>query len=161
LVSVDGTDFRVYDRKPFWHGWYSHKFKAAAVRYEVAVSIIGGDIVWLNGTFHGGTWPDIKIFRCGLKDALEKGEKVEADRGYRGEGDHINLPDEFNASRKEKAKVRARHETANKRFKQWGCLNRTYRHHVSTHASVFRAVAVITQLAIENEEPLFGVEYNV
>ena len=27
LVSVDGTDFEIYQLSPFWTGWYSHKFK--------------------------------------------------------------------------------------------------------------------------------------
>ena len=33
-------------------------------------------------------------------------------------------------------------------------------HNLTKHGSVFRAVASITQLAIENGEPLFDVEYN-
>jgi hypothetical protein len=59
-----------------------------------------------------------------------------------------------------KAKARSRQETVNKRFKQWGCLSRVFRHHdLRKHSSLFRAVAVITQMAIENGEPLFSVEY--
>lgn len=51
LVSVDGTDFRIYERHPFWSGWFSHKFKGPGVRYEVAVCIKTGDVVWINGPF--------------------------------------------------------------------------------------------------------------
>ena len=47
-----------------------------------------------------------------------------------------------------------------KMFEQWNCLHWIFCHHVSKHGPVFRAVAVITQLALENGEPLFGVTYN-
>ena len=56
-------------------------------------------------------------------------------------------------------RIRARHETVNKRFKQWGCLQNKFRHDILKHAEVFRAVAVITQIAIETGEPLFEVNY--
>ena len=55
--------------------------------------------------------------------------------------------------------VRRRHETINKRFKQFGVLKQVYRHDLRDHGDVFRSVAVITQLAIDNGEPLFAVEY--
>lgn len=56
--------------------------------------------------------------------------------------------------------ARCRQETANKRFKQWGCLTQTFRHDIRKHAEVFRAVAVITQLSIQHGEPLFQVRYS-
>ena len=65
--------------------FYSHKFKGPGLRYEVALSIQTGDIVWINGPFPAGAWPDINIFRHGLKWMLkEAGERCEADKGYRG-----------------------------------------------------------------------------
>lgn len=102
------------------------------------------------------------MFRHALIHELEEGEKVEADLGYRGKPQHVNEANIFLTSqgKQQKSLVRSRHETINKRFKQWGCLHRTFRHHVSKHGPVFRAVAVITQLALENGEPLFGVAYN-
>jgi hypothetical protein len=36
----------------------------------------------------------------------------------------------------------------------------TYRHDLTKHGSLFRAVAVIVQVTIENGEPLFAVDYN-
>jgi hypothetical protein len=39
-------------------------------------------------------------------------------------------------------------ETVNKRFKDWGLLRKVYRHEISSHGLAFRAIAVITQLAI-------------
>ena len=58
------------------------------------------------------------------------------------------------------SRVRSRQETVNKRFKQWEILVQVYRHDITMHGYVFRAIAVITQLAIENGEPLFPVDYN-
>ena len=65
--------------------WYSHKFKYSAVRYEVGLSILKGDIVWINGPFPAGLYPDINIFRENLKGALDEDERVVADDGYIGE----------------------------------------------------------------------------
>ena len=52
----------------------------------------------------------------------------------------------------------------NKRFKQWGALGegkRSFRHNLEKHQTIFFAISVITQLAIENGEPLFDVsEYS-
>jgi hypothetical protein len=61
---------------------------------------------------------------------------------------------------RQKVAVRARHETANKCFKQWNILNERYRHRLSDHSAVFHAIANITQMSILNGEPLFSVEYN-
>ena len=63
--------------------WFSPKFKGPGLRYEVGISILYGDIIWINGPFPCSQWPDIKIFlKGGLKDNLDPGERVEADDGY-------------------------------------------------------------------------------
>ena len=59
--------------------------------------------------------------------------------------------------------VLSRHETVNKCMKQLGCLKQVFQTAddlAYKHASAFRAVAVITQLSIDDGEPLFYVEYN-
>ena len=62
---------------------YSHKFRGPALRYEeVAVSLLSNDIVWLSGPFLPGEWNDLEIFRVGLKNQLEPGERIEADNCY-------------------------------------------------------------------------------
>lgn len=58
--SVDGTDCRIADPTPFSSMWYSHKCKG--VRYEVGISNLDGDTVWLYVPFPCDRWPDIKIF---------------------------------------------------------------------------------------------------
>ena len=92
-----------------------------------------------------------------MKSILSDGEKVIADKGYRGEDDWIVVPTgDINDPGKS---VRTRHETVNKRFKQWQILHRVFRHDVQKHQPVLFAVAVITQLAIESGEPLYSVVY--
>jgi hypothetical protein len=81
---------------------------------------------------------------------------------YQGEAPaHVKCPNMF--TRKEQMlamqqRVRNRHETVNKRFKQWGCIRERFRHGTEKHSACFRAVAVLTQLAIEFGEQLFSVE---
>ena len=133
-MSVDGTDFRIFNPYPFWKGWYSHKFKTSGLRYEVALCIQTGWIVWIQGPFAAGAWPDINIFRGWLKYHLRPGECVEADAGYRGDEkvhgpeDHVLTPEQDMA----KFNVRARHETVNRRMKQFNALHHTFRHEMQT-----------------------------
>jgi hypothetical protein len=127
---------------------------------EVAVCIQTGSIVWIHGGFACGKWPDIKIFRRGLKNQLSLGEMVEADRGYCGEP-RVRMPDDYVSSvdKRAKARSRARHETVNKRLKQWGCLKQTFRHARRDHKVCFAAVAVCTQLCFEHGESPFHCYY--
>ena len=60
LVSVDGTDFQIAQKGPIFS---SHKFsKTSGLRCEVALCILTGDIVWINGPCECGMWPDLSIF---------------------------------------------------------------------------------------------------
>ena len=58
-------------------------------------------------------------------------------------------------------RVRACHETLNGQLKTWGILSQVFRHHttITMHGDVFQVCALVTQLTIENGEPLFEVEY--
>ena len=82
-VTVDGTDFMINQPTPFSKTWYSHKFNGPGVRYEIAVCIQTGDIVWYNGPKRCGSWPDLLIFTSRLADKLGPHEFVEADATYR------------------------------------------------------------------------------
>ena len=48
----------------------------------------------------------------------------------------------------------------NGRLKNWGILQQVFRHDISLHGPVFRACAVLTQLMLENGEPLYAVAYS-
>ena len=55
--------------------------------------------------------------------------------------------------------VRARHETINRRFKEWRVLKEVFRHALEKHGVVFMSVANIVQLSLEHQ-PTWQVEYN-
>jgi hypothetical protein len=132
-MTVDGTDFKVYELLPFDPKWLSHKFNAPAVRYKVALLICSSDIVWINGPFWACEWPDIKIFCRDLIHELEGGEKVQADRGYRGEGNYSRVPSRYNQDGKV---AWTGQEMINHQFKHWGCLNRVFRHNKAKHQDI-------------------------
>ena len=143
----------------------THKFKQAGLRYEIALCILTGDIVWVMGPFPCGDWPDINVFRYALKHQLGPSERVEADDGYIGE-DPIKtkvpksiVHDQKPLFLKMRTFVRRRHETVNKRMKQFKVLSTVFRHNIELHGDCFRAVAVLTQLEIDHGARLFDVTY--
>ncbi len=87
-----------------------------------------------------------------------------ADLGYRGEFWSIKPPDKvhfclgeeyYNAS-----VAQGRHETVNSSFKSKQVLVKHFHHSLVSHSACFQAVAVITELNIENREPLFDIQYS-
>ena len=160
LVSVDGTDFRIAE-----HGrkFYSHKFKKSGLRYEVCICILTGDIVWINGPYQCGTWPDISIFRDSLKSFLAPNERVEADDGYIGEApENVKCPKSFtNPAETEYMQhcVQNCQETVNNSFKNWGILRQLYRHNITHHGDVFPSIATVTHLSINQGDKLFACGY--
>ena len=89
---------------------------------------------------------------------------MEADDGYVGEAPLrvkcpacVTIPEEREHMMK---RVRSRQETVNRRFKQWQILKQVFRHDIRVHRDVFASIAVITQLAINNGEGLFSVDYS-
>jgi len=164
MITVDGTNYRVREICPFVkeinRKWCSHKSKSAGVRYEIAVCVRTGDIVWSNGPFKCSV-PDITIFRSKLKRHLDPGEMVIADRGHRGEA-CIYTPDDAISEEHKIAMgvARARHETINGRLKQWNCLGHRWRHDRDKHHIAFRAVVAITQIEMDNGERPSQVQYD-
>jgi hypothetical protein len=163
-MTVDGTDFRIPQKGAAMKGnaFASHKYAGkSALCYELGVDILAGNLVWIQGSYPAGKYTDIKIFNKVLRIFLEPGERVEADEGYRGHLDNIKCPgNDANPAENwgTQGRARACHETLNGRLKNWGILSQVFRHHIMTHGDVFRACAVVTQLTVENGEPLFEVE---
>ena len=158
-MSIDGTDCRINEPTPFDRKWYSHKFRSAGVRYEIGVALRRSEIVWVNGPFPCGRNPDLVIFRNGLKARLRAGERVLADKGYRGEAGCVDIPRDQDPAnlRRWKARIASRHETVNKRLKNFNVLVVPFRHNLRKHRSVFHAVTVVTQVNLTNGDPLFDV----
>ena len=93
---------------------------------------------------------------------LEEGERVDADDGYIGEAPGcIKCPQSFLNPQETlfmQQRVRNRQETVNKR-ENWGVLKQVYMHHFTGHGDLFNAIVVITQITINNGEPLFQCGY--
>jgi hypothetical protein len=83
IMSIDGTDFRILQTGTAIRGnaFASHKYLGkSALRYEIGVSILGGDLVWIQGPYPAGAFNDVKIFNKVLRHFLEPGERVKADK---------------------------------------------------------------------------------
>lgn len=134
------------------------------MRYEVALSISSGDICWINGPFQPGAYNDLDIFRGGLKLLLEENERALGDNGYCAEDPgSCRTRNGFRVYKSEtdreaavyiSNKILARQETVNARLKLFDCLN-NYRHTYDKHQDIFTAVAVLVQINIETDSPLF------
>lgn len=163
LVSVDCTDCKVERIAGAEKAFQSYKFRGPGLRYEIAICIMTGWIVWLMGPFPAGDWPDVEIFRFALKDMLGRNERVEADDGYVGEDPTTAKVPRRKVHNQDpkilavRCRVRRRHETGNARFKQFKILADKFGYDVEFHAPCFRAVVVLVQLSIENGERLFSV----
>lgn len=160
LITVDGTDCRIYEPAPFDRKWYSHKFKGPGLRYEVGVCIQTGWIIWKNGPYPCGRWPDLKIARDKVLKRLRLQEKVLADGGYADGFTFCETPTgRNNPDQQMKQLARARHETINRRLKQFAVLSQVYRNDRKSHFRVFHAICNIVQLDIMTGAPLFQIEY--
>lgn len=133
--------------------WFSHKFSGPGVRYEIGICIATGNIVWAHGGYPCGEWPDLRLARDAFIDHLEIDEKALADKGYRDNNYFVNPNGD-----PLKKKILARHETANKRVKQFYSMKDVFRHVLTLHPSFFRACVNLTQIMIVNGEPLYDVE---
>jgi hypothetical protein len=164
-MTIDGTNFRIQKKGVAKKGnaFGSHKYAGkSALQYKLGIDILKGNLVWVEGPYPAGAWPDIKIFLSSLAGHLLPGERVEANNGYVGHPNKIKCPN--NDSNPERnlgmqSAVRSCHETFNGRLKNWEILETTYRHDIGLHGTVFTACAVITQLNVANGELLFEVEY--
>lgn len=165
IITVDGTDFRCREPKhptmPVDQKFCSHKHKHAAVRYEIALSIFTGNVVWVSDPYPAGVH-DMTIFRSGLKKKVKPHKLVVADRGYRsGRPDEkfMSTPNEMDSKEvaKFKSRARCRQESFNGRLKNFSVLADTYRHDITKHKFVLQAVVVIVQTQIDLGASLFEV----
>ena len=162
LLTVDGVHIRVqepqherYSKNP---KFCSHKFHTSVVNYEVALDLAKSRIVHINGPFEASTH-DITIFRQELLQKIPTGHFCIADRGYTGEPDKVMGPNSHDTEqvRKFKGRARSRHESVNKRFKNFKMLEHTFIHDLQLHEWVFDAVAVVVQCQMDVGWELFDV----
>lgn len=155
FTSIDGVDFSICEPHPFNSQWYSHKFKGPGLRYEIAVCINEPNIVWFNGPFPCGAYPDLLIFRSNLKNRLYLFEKCVSDNGY-SDQKCVRAVHCSEDQQKVHKNLRARHETVNRRLKAFSCLRNRFRHALEKHYLVFGAVVKFVQIDIMWESPLFS-----
>jgi hypothetical protein len=164
IASVDGIHCQISEirTKPD-KVWCSYKNKKPGVVYELAIAVYDSSLVWINGPFPAGT-SDLNVFRApgGLKEQIPQGKRLIADQGYLAEKQLCSLrnPLDTLAVKQLKARAKARHETFNKRLKEWNVLSqrfRSTRDSLSKHKTVFEACCVLTQYDIEDNHPLFDV----
>ena len=162
LVTVDGTDFLIDEPTPFSKKWSSHKFgKHAALRYEIGICIQTGWIVWVNGPYPAGQWPDLAISRDCLNQSLGRKEKFLADGGHRDKHGWSNRSNGCNARQQcMEAVAGAWHECVNGHFKVFGVFDRNWRQHRKKHGVAFMAAANIVQARIQLEPTVLKVMYH-
>ncbi len=155
-MTVDGTDFRIPQKGAATKG---NAFASkSALRYELGVDILTGNLVWIQGPYPAGKYTDITIFNKVLRNFLEPGERIKANEGYRSHPDKIKCPgNDANPAenRGMQGRVRACHKMLNGRLKNWGILSQVFCHNIMRHGDVFRACAVVTQFTVQNGEPHF------
>ena len=136
LITTSAIDFPVLDPSPTkskkgHSGYYSHHVKGPALRYEVGVSVFGGDIVCTNGPFPAGCTtesdPD-EIVDQFSRLGLSCGKKPDSDM-----------------AKKVPNRTRDRQKMINDRLTSFKILQ-GFRHGISSHVSVFSAIVVFIQL---------------
>jgi hypothetical protein len=146
--------------------YYSHKFKQAALTYELGISLSENKLVWMKGPFEAGKH-DVTVFRDeGLWDKIPDGKFAIGDRGYlpkkeeieKGETKKTSTPNTHDPRelRKFKSRARARQESFNAKIKNFVVLDVRFRHGIKKHQTVFEAICVIVQYQLENGSPLFN-----
>jgi len=177
-VSVDTTDCHIQEPKqseyiraklrakgdlhnPYDPRFKSHKIGKAALRYELAICIRTGDIVWVNGPFPAGAWNDIAIFKGGIMKMLDEGEKCEVDNGYIGLGKYARNKHVFvsRVDRKAKSKALARHECVNRLIKKFNCTKNMFRHPKEKHGICVGACVALIQIGFDSGEKPWQVSY--
>jgi len=133
LMMINGTDYRIPQKGAARKGNAFGSFKYAgksALRYELGVDILAGNLIWVSGPYPMGKYTDIAIFNSVLANCLEPGERVKADNGYVGCPNKIKCPNnDCNPAenRVMQGIARSCHETLNGRLKAWGILGNVYR----------------------------------
>ncbi|KAI8821219.1 hypothetical protein BJ741DRAFT_681038 [Chytriomyces cf. hyalinus JEL632] len=82
---VDGVDMMVSEARPLDKDLFSHKFKRAGYRYQVAVALGTSKIVYVGGGVLCGKWLDLTMACQTLLCLNGPGERIAADQGYIGD----------------------------------------------------------------------------
>ena len=156
FVTLDGTDFPCNEAHPFDQSLFSYKLNAAGIRYDVAINIVTGDIVYWSGGDGAGVYNDLEIARNGVVHLLDSGERILADKGYKDDRYFI-YPSDLRGDNCMIKKITGRHENINARLKVWGFLRNRFRHDIPTHNRMFGATIEIEQFKLKNGNRLQNI----
>ncbi|KAI9326844.1 hypothetical protein BDR26DRAFT_955298 [Obelidium mucronatum] len=159
-MYVDGVDVPVPESRPLDTGLFSHKFKHAGYRFQVATAIGTSRIVFIGGGTPCGLHNDLDQVQKTVLLDLEEDEQVAADRGYVGDVRVItklkgSSPDIIKHNKNWNL-LGSRHETVNKRMKDFRVLAGLFRGRRERINLIFTAVAQITNVKLRRE-PLFDI----
>ena len=169
LASIDCTDCHFQQilvdnpekpgKKMVNKSLFSYKMNGPGLRYEIGLSLLSNDIVWINGPFCPGDWNDLEIFRHSLMGRLETGERVEADNIYNAEAPRYVVCPQSCTTKEESLglmkRVEGRHESLNKHIKNWKCIKGKFdvrgtpQEKIEKHRKLFCACAVVKQIAMQ------------
>ena len=94
-----------------------------------------------------------------IGNSIAARRRVECDTGYCGELCNNKILDVLDPE--EVSQIQSNlgqwHETINKQLKQFKCLKSVWKHSMEHYFNVTRAVIIITQLGIDNNEELFEI----
>ena len=149
FVTLDGVDFSTHEHYPFDDSLYSHKLNGPGIRYDVALCINTGDIVFWGGGFKAGVYPDLVIARKGICLLLEPYEKILADKGYE-DARYFIYPATERGDNALLKNISGRHENINARLKCWGVLRQKFRGTLSYHYDYFSAIIQMEQFKLKH-----------
>lgn len=162
FATIDGIHCRIQEPRtdnPGSH-WFSHKSNGPGVTYELVIHTKKQQLMWIKGPKPAAT-KDLTMARepNGILEKIPDGKKIIGDKAYRGEPDKISAPNLHDClmASTYKGRARSRHETFNKRIKDFQIINQRFRNKLSKHQIAFEAVCVLVQYDIETDNPLFVV----
>ena len=101
---------------------------------------------------------DLQLARCGIDDVLPIGERVIGDKIYTDDR-FIHIPKEGEHEFHRTIRILlARHETVNKRIKDYKCMRELWRHGWEKHIIAFNAITNLVELKLNNGNPLFDID---
>lgn len=168
FASIDGVHCDIEEpRKCPSKKWYSHKSNGPGLTYQIILSLHENKLLSVIGPYPAGE-TDLHVFRKrdGIINQIPPGKRLIGDRGYVGEDEKISTPNEHDALEvfRYKNRARSRHETFNKRLKEFNVLSCRFRHlhyyaaqrsyDLDKHKKVFESICILVQYDLKHR-PLF------
>ena len=114
-------NFCIQEPSPFNPKWLSHKFEGPGIWCEVGICLQTGWIVWWNGAFPCGSYPDLNITWQWLIDEFDN--DIGKSAPFNDRGQYFIMPSRQNDYiDKMMTVVRVQHKMVNKLLKEYNML---------------------------------------